>query len=195
MMSSDLMREGGGLASIAAGLLLVVGHVVNLGGHPEYGRVLGEILVLTAHLSLVFALVALYAAQAEQSGLLGALGMILSVVGTTIVCGVVLVEVAGASGVNVAGVLEAGVSGATSFVGGLAFLIGLIVLGIATMRAGVFPRWGGLLLIVGDVVFGAGSFAGAAASIVSVVGAAITCAGFVWLGLRLWSAGQRIGVG
>jgi hypothetical protein len=193
-MSSDLIRKGGGLASIAAGLLLVVGHVVNLGGHPEYGRVLGEILVLTAHLSLVFALVALYAAQAEQSGLLGALGMILSVVGTIIVCGVVLVEVAGASGVNVAGVLEAGVSGATSFVGGLAFLIGLIVLGIATMRAGVFPRWGGLLLIVGDVVFGAGSFAGAAASIVSVVGAAITCAGFVWLGLRLWSTRQPMRV-
>jgi hypothetical protein len=156
--------------------------------------VLGEILVLTAHLSLVFALVALYAAQAEQSGLLGALGMILSVVGTIIVCGVVLVEIAGASGVSVAGVLEAGVSGATSFVGGLAFLIGLTVLGIATMRAGVFTRWGGLLLIVGDVVFGAGSFAGAAASIVSVVGAAITCAGFVWLGLRLWSTRQPMRV-
>ena len=193
-MSSDLIRKGGGLASIAAGVLLLVGHVVNLGGHPEYGSVLGEILVFTAHLALVFALVALYAAQAEQSGLLGALGMILSVVGTTIVCGVVLVEIAGASGVSVAGVLEAGVSGAISLVGGLAFLIGLILFGIATMQAGVFPRWGGLLVIVGDVVFGAGSFAGAVAPIISVVGAAITCAGFVWLGLSLWSAGQRVGV-
>ena len=187
MTSSKLIWQGGGLASIVAGLLLLVGHVVNLGGHPEYGRVLGEILVLIAHLALIFALVALYAAQAERSGLLGALGMILSVVGTTIVCGVVLVEIAGASGANVAAVLEAGASGIISLLGGLAFLIGLILFGIATMWAGVFPRWAGVLVIVGDVVFGTGSFAGAAAPTISVVGAAITCAGFVWLGLSLLS--------
>jgi hypothetical protein len=62
------------------------------------------------------------------------------------------------------------------------------------MRAGVFPRWAGPLLIVGDVVFGAGSFAGAAASIVFVFGALITCAGFVWLGLSLLLSGSRSSV-
>ena len=62
------------------GLLLLLGHILDLGGDPEYGTVLGGALVLTAHVVLVFALVALYAAQAEQSGLLGSLGMVLSVV-------------------------------------------------------------------------------------------------------------------
>jgi hypothetical protein len=53
------------------------------------------------------------------------------------------------------------------------------------MRAGVFPRWAGVLLIVGDVVFGAANFSGSAALIVEVVGALITCAAFAWLGLSL----------
>jgi hypothetical protein len=98
MSSSNLIRTGGGLASAAAGLLLALGHLLDLGGDLEYGTVLGGALVLTAHVVLIFALVALYAAQAQQSGLLGSLGMVLSVVGTTLVSGVVLVEIAGASG-------------------------------------------------------------------------------------------------
>jgi hypothetical protein len=190
LSTSNLVRLGGGLASATAGVLLLLGHILNLGGDPEYGTLPGASSVLIAHVFLVFALVALYAAQAEQSGLLGGLGMVLGVTGTTLVSGVVLVEIAGASGAEVDAVFAAGVSGMLSVLGGLAFFIGLILFGIATMRAGVFPRWAGLLLIVGDVVFGAGDFFGSAAPIVFVVGALITCAGLVWLGLALMSARQ-----
>jgi hypothetical protein len=84
-------------------------------------------------------------------------------------------------------VLGAGTSGTLSLLGGLAFFVGLILLGIATMRAGVFPSGAGPLLILGDVVFAAASFSGSAALVVEVVGAAITCAAFVWLGLALLS--------
>jgi hypothetical protein len=187
MSSENLVRTGGGLASAAAGLLLLLGHILDLRGNPEYGTVLGGTLVLTAHVVLVFALVALYAAQAEQSGLLGSLGMALSVIGTTLVSGVVLVEIAGASGAEVDAVLGAGLPGMLALLGGLTFLIGLILFGVATMRAGVFHRWAGLLLIVGDVVFGAGSFAGSAATIFEILGALITCAALMWLGLSLLS--------
>jgi hypothetical protein len=192
MSSSKFVRFGGGLASASAGILLLVGHLLNLGGDPQYGTVLGSLSVLTAHVLLVFALVALYTAQAEESGLLGTLGMVLSVVGTTLASGVILVEIAGASGAEVGAVLEAGLTDALALLAGLAFLIGLILLGVATMRAGVFPYWAGLLLIAGDVVFGAASFAGAASLIVKVIGALITCAAFVWLGLALLS-GTRSG--
>src|SRR5215213_8924804 len=171
MPSSNLIRTGGGLASAAAGLLLLLGHLLDLGGDPEYGTVLGGTLVLAAHVVLVFALVALYAAQAEQSGLLGSAGMVLGVVGTTLVSGVVLVEIAGASGAKVDDVFGAAPPSALALLGGLAFLIGLILFGAATMQAGVFPRLAGLLLIVGDVVFGVGSFAGSAATIFEIVGA------------------------
>jgi hypothetical protein len=173
---------------VVAGILLLLGHLLDQGGDPEYGTVLGSCAVLTAHVVLVFALVALFAAQAERVGVLGALGMmILSVVGTTLASGTVLVEIAGASGAEVAAVTGADLSGALSLLGGLAFLIGLVLFGIATMRAGVFPRWAGALLILGDAVFGAASFSGSAASIVEVVGASITCAAFAWLGLILLS--------
>jgi len=189
MPSSNLIWTWGGLASAAAGLLLLLGHLFDLGGNSEYGTVFGGSLILTAHVVLVFGLVALYAAQVEQSGLLGGLGIVLSVVGTTLVSGVVLVEIAGASGAEVENVLGARLPGALALLGGLAFLIGLILFGAATMRAGVFPRWAGLLLIVGDAVFGLGSFAGSAATIFEIVGALITCVALLWLGLSLLSGG------
>jgi hypothetical protein len=184
MPSSNLVRTGGGLASAAAGILLLLGHLLDLGGDSEYGTVIGGTLVLTAHLVLVFGLVALWAAQAERGGLLGIIGMVLGVAGTTLVCGVVLVEIAGASGAEVEDVLGAGLPAALVL---LAFLVGLILFGVATMRAGIFPRWAGLLLIAGDVVFGLGSLAGSAATIFEILGAAITCAALVWLGASLLS--------
>ena len=61
MSPSAATRWGGGLTSVAAGLLLLLGHIVNLGGGPEFGTVLGETLVLGAYALLVFALVALWA--------------------------------------------------------------------------------------------------------------------------------------
>ena len=189
MSTSNLIRTGGGLASAAAGILLLLGHLLDLGGETEYGTVLGGALVLAAHLVLVFGLVALWAAQSERSGILGVLGMIFGVAGTTLVCGVVLVEVAGASGAEVDAVLGAGLPAALALLAGLSFLIGLILFGVATMLAGVFPRWAGLLLIAGDVVFGLGSFAGSAATVFEILGAAITCAAFVWLGASLLSGG------
>jgi hypothetical protein len=187
MSPSAATRWGGGLTSVAAGVLLLLGHIVNLGGDPEYGTVLGEVLVLSAHALLVFALVSLWAVQAEPSGSLGAAGMVLSVLGTVLNCAAVLAEIAGASGADVDPVVGQGVSGTITLLGGLAFLIGLILFGVATMRAGVLPRWAGPLLILGDVVFAVGTFAGSAALVVEVVGALITCAAFVWLGLALLS--------
>jgi hypothetical protein len=68
--------------------------------------------------------------------------------------------------------------------GGLASIVAGILL-----LLGHLPRWAGILLIVGDVEFGAASFSGSAALIVEVVGALITCAAFVWLGLALLSGG------
>lgn len=188
MNPSNFARLGGALASVAGGVLLLLGHLFNVGGDPEYGTVLGSISVLIAHLLLVFALVALYAAQAESSGVLGGAGMVLAVVGTILVCGVVLVEVAGASGQEVEGLLSSGVSGVISVVAVLTFFFGLILFGAATMRAGVFARWAGVLLIAGELVFAAGGFFGAASSWVYVLGAAITGAALVWLGLSLAAA-------
>ncbi len=113
--------------------------------------------------------------------------MVLGVAGTTLVCGVVLVEIAGASGAEVDAVLAVGLPAGLALLGGLGFLVGLILFGFATMHADVFPRWAGLLLIAGDVALGLGSLAGAAATIFEILGAATTCVALVWLGLSLLS--------
>ena len=186
MSPSTLARTGGGPASVAAGVLLLLGHLANLGGDQDYGTVLGSDLVLAAHALLVFALVALYAAQAERGGLLNSLAMVPSVLGTTLNCAAIFGEIAGAAGKDVNAVLTSGVTGALTLLGGLAFLVGLILLGVAIGRAGVFPRRAGLVLIAGDVVF---------APSVEVAGAALTGAAFAWLGWALLrgAAGRRVG--
>ena len=176
---------GGGLTSIVAGALLVAGHLFDFGSPVGTGAVIGKSFILVAHLLTILALIGIYAAQVARMRLLGHVGMVLSVLGTALVSGVVLVEIAGASGADVEAVLAGGVAGMLATLAGLAFFVGLILFGIATMRAAVFPRWAGLLLIAGDLVFAAGTSAGTAAPIFTFGGAVLTCAGFGWLGLTL----------
>jgi hypothetical protein len=84
MAPSSLVRVGGALASIVAGAFVALGQLINLGGTQEYGTVFGQNLVLISHVAFVFAFVGLYAAQAERSGILGQLGMVLGTIGTTL---------------------------------------------------------------------------------------------------------------
>ncbi len=185
--ASSSIWLGSGLTSILAGALLVAGHLFDFGSPVGVGAVIGKSFILISHLLMVLALVGIYAAQVTRMRLVGHLGMTLSVLGTALVSGVVLVELAGASGVEVEAVLAGGVAGMLATLAGMAFFVGLILFGIATMRAAVFPRWAGLLLIVGDLVFAASTSAGTAAPIFTIGGAVLTCAGFVWLGVRVAS--------
>jgi hypothetical protein len=176
---------GSGVASIAAGMLLMLGHLVDGGASGAGTTVTGLSMVLAAHLLMVLALVGIYAAQASRMRLVGQLGMILSVLGTALVSGVVLVEIAGAGGAAVADVFAGGVAGMLAMLAGLGFFVGLLLFAIGMIRARVFPRGGALLLIAGDLVFAAASFAGTAASFLIIGGAILTGAGFVCLGLLL----------
>jgi hypothetical protein len=184
---------GSGLTSIVAGALLVAGHLFDFGSPVGTGAVIGKSFILVAHLLTVLALLGIYTAQVARMRLVGHVGMVLSVLGTALVSGVVLVEIAGASGAEVDAVLAGGVAGMLATLAGLAFFVGLILFGIATMRAAVFPRWAGLLLIVGDLVFAASTSAGTAAPIFTFGGAVLTCAGFVWLGLTVMARARSAG--
>jgi hypothetical protein len=176
---------GSGVASVVAGLLLMLGHLVDGGASGAGTTVTGLSMVLAAHLLMVLALVGSYAAQALHMRLVGPLGMILSVLGTALVSGVVLVEIAGAGGATVEDVLAGGVAGMLATLAGLAFFVGLLLFAIGMIRAQVFPRGTGMLLIAGDLVFAAASFAGAVALFFIIGGAILTGAGFAWLGLLL----------
>jgi hypothetical protein len=64
------------------------------------------------------------------------------------------------------------------------FVLGGLLLGIATMRARVFSRWAGLLLIVGAVLNPVSFVSG----IVGTVAVVLLTFGFGWMGYMLLSA-------
>ena len=189
MAPSSLVRVGGALASIVAGAFVALGQLINLGGTQEYGTVFGQNLVLISHVAFVFAFVGLYAAQAERSGILGQLGMVLGTISTTLVAASVFMELAGASGATAAGAALEGVGSLSVYniVGPLVFLAGIILFGVAVMRAGVFTHWTGWLLIIGAVLGLLGGIV--AVQIIFALGAVVAGVGFAWLGWELLSGG------
>lgn len=73
---------------------------------------------------------------------------------------------------------------------GLGYMLGYILFGVATMRAGVLPRWAGLMLILGSVLFlisEAVSFDASLSHLIVTIGDVIFGSGFVWLGHALRS--------
>jgi hypothetical protein len=183
-MTIALSKRLGGLSSVISGVLLFIAHVLNLGASNGVGTVWGQTLVLSAHLLLVFAFFWLYTAYGSQIGLLGLLGMISGIVGTVLVTTIVFVEIASASGTQVNAVFETSVTRSIHNFGPLLFVMGMILFGLSLLREKALPRSGGILLIVGTLVFAGGSLAGEAEAVISMIGAAFTGVGFVWLGLR-----------
>ncbi|MFC1481398.1 hypothetical protein ACFL6E_04025 [Candidatus Neomarinimicrobiota bacterium] len=65
---------------------------------------------------------------------------------------------------------------------GLLFIPGLLILGAATIHAGILPRWGAVLFTIGGPLFGIGG----TLFVVRTIGVILFMAGLVWLGLALW---------
>jgi hypothetical protein len=82
-------------------------------------------------------------------------------------------------------VLVAGIAGMLAMLAGLGLFVGWLLFALGTMRVRALARGAGLLLMVGDLVFGASSSAGVAAPLLVIGGAILTGAGFIWLGLLL----------
>lgn len=185
MSSTRVFKQVGGIGAVVSGILFFLAHLLNLFGNSEYGTVPGASLVFAAHLAVVFAFIGLYEVQAGPKGGAGLIGMLLGIIGTVIVCAIAFAEIAGASGVDVKPVLNSSVPAFIGF-GSLLFVAGMILSGVSAMQSAVLPRWGGVLLIAGTLVFASGSFTtGYAETVISAAGGAVTGAGFIWLGLSL----------
>lgn len=97
--------------------------------------------------------ITIYAAQVQLAGKLGFAGFLLSVSGSTLYSAPIFVLMAGTSGVSTWHDLWGFAMGNILPLGATIFLIGSILLGVATRRAGVFPRNAGLLLIIGSTLW------------------------------------------
>ena len=189
-----------GVANLLAGVTLIIHALL----HPQgtSAAATQESLWLPAHvigyigfILGMFGIVGLLAGQigALKSG--GVAGFAMAFAGQTITAGIVFFDsfVAPVLGrdapslLDTQGPLFGGPVGIVVIIGGLLVTIGYITFGIATMRAGVLPRWGALLVVLGSW-FG---LVAAFSHIAFVVGAVIFGIGNVWLGYGLWSAGSR----
>jgi hypothetical protein len=146
--------------------------------------------VLLLHLGLV----GLYARQAEQTGRLGLVGFVLAFMGTALV-GSILVFASTILPL-IAAEAQAIFDRAARppdfllpvFI--LGFGLGWILLGVATMRAGMLPRWSGLLLIIGVTLFmisEAAPFEATLAHTLVTAGDILFGLGLMWIGYALWS--------
>ncbi len=186
-MASNLVRWGGPAAILSGALLIVL---VLLSEVAPDGFFYLVILVL---LPLVVALYALHARQAGRSGLLGRIGFVVALIGTG---GLAVLFAA----VGVAEALSGfdpdegpAALGLLLFLLFLTFMVGMVLFGIATIRAGVLPRIAAVLFAFGlpagfliDVLTGA-FFDEEATPWGFYIGPPAFAVGLIWLGYALWS--------
>jgi hypothetical protein len=170
MTSSALVRIGA-LAAIAGGGLLLVGELWSLlamitagetGKFSEFAATSSWSVVtamyLIGALLLLVALVGLYARQSEEVGALGVAGFLAALISTGLLVGMMWMSAfvvptlalevpAFLNAEQLAGPLDAGL-----MFSGVAVGVGWALFGVATLRAGVFPRVATIVLTVGAVL-------------------------------------------
>jgi hypothetical protein len=145
--------------------------------------------LLVSGLLLLFGLLGIYARQVEQVGVLGMLGFAAAFIGTSIFCGFMILEAflpeptVTPSDLADPGQLFGNPNAVVYLLYSLIQSIGIILLGVPTMRAGVLPRWAALLTIIGVVPAAFGLLLPAA---VAWIGRLALGAGLAWLGSALW---------
>jgi hypothetical protein len=201
--TSALMRWAGASA-VAAGLCFIVIGIF----HPE--NVPSAVTTATwinAHIAAfalgffgLFGMAGLYARQAEKTGWLGLAGFLLFSAWMTLVSGFSFVEafilpklatespafVEGFLGVvtGVPSTIDFGILPTLWTISGPMYILGPVLFGIATFRAGILPRWAGALLALNIVFVPLGAVIPAAYQPMIMVPVGLAMA---WLGYALFA--------
>jgi hypothetical protein len=138
-----------GVALVAAALVLGVSLAMQwLWPAERLPAPLGSLLVLMGSMLLMLALPGMYARQAEAAGWLGMVGHVLLAIGN-----VLLIGFAAAPLFNPAirGLDEE--ESVTAGLLALVLILGFLLTAVAMLRAAVYPRWSGILLLAAGVGF------------------------------------------
>lgn len=184
MSSSNLVRWGALGAMLAAiawtisgltAFALVQSPATNMGPTGSLSWYFIESSDAIAEAGMMVAVLGLHARQFPSYGRLGMAGSIVAFVGTACVFLSTVLWLLTHNGDGVVGLLFS--------LGGLGVLVGFPILGLATLRAGVLPRWCGLLLVGWLMYFPLIFF------LLDFYGEARALFGFVFLALSyaLWS--------
>ena len=196
-MSSVTLYRASGLALLLGAVLFIVGSILSFAGAPLTPIWLVATGVWISGMVLgLLGLPGIVARQASRAGWLGFVGFLLTFLGWFLLTGFYVGDdlilspwldalaphVYAQWFVNPAVAVSMHV--ANSLLGG-----GGALLGIATMRAGVFPRWAGLPIIA-SAVFALGSFVIGSLGSVSLtsVAAGLVVLGLGWMGYALVTA-------
>lgn len=187
----------GGLLYALGALLHPVGEGVAAVSDPNWvpAHLVYWVSIILLHLGLV----GLYAHQAEKAGRLGVVGFVLAFAGTALVGSIVLAAatLTPLIAAETPGVFEQATTlpGFLVPVFVLGFGLGYVLFGVATMRAGVLPRWSGLLVAVGVTLFVIAEAVplGTGAAHALVTGGDILFGlGLVWMGYALWRSRNAV---
>jgi hypothetical protein len=106
-----------------------------------------SLLLLLSSIALLLSLPAVYARQAGAAGWLGLAGHAL------LQTGILLLVVVASAPLAYPSIKVAPGESSVAFGLGIALTLGLLLTGVATVRADVFPRWAGILLLAATVGF------------------------------------------
>lgn len=185
-MTEIALRGSGALLVVGAALLGSA--IVSISLRPVEGQVFSSgvsLLLLLAAVALLLSLPALYARQAGAAGWLGLAGHAL------LQAGIVLLVVLAATPL-LHPALKAGAPQHPVVFGlGIALTFGLLLTGLATLRAGVFPRGAGLLLLAATAGFFFDFFVAEflpplTGQIGSAIFGVLLALALAWMGVMLW---------
>jgi hypothetical protein len=149
MSDTRNLVRGGGIGAVVAAVIYLTFSVSSLqggmqgdgGGNSFLDPAFGYVLASVALLGQLAAIASLHVLQKERYGRLGATGALVAFVGFGLQLMVQLIGI-----VTGLILLEGAV---LAYLGILTPFVGLVILGIATIRAQMLPRWFGVLLIIG----------------------------------------------
>ena len=177
-----------------SGILLVVGAVllgiaiVIISLKPVVNQVFSpgvSLLLLLSSILLLLSLPAMYARQANAAGWLGLTGHVL------LQTGVLLLVVVAAPALLYPSLNQAPGESWTAFLLGIALALGLLLTGIATVRAGIYPRGAGSLLLAAMAGFFFTFFVAEflpplAGQLGSAIFGILLALSLAWIGVALW---------
>lgn len=177
-----------------SGLFLIVGAfllgaaIVKISINPVIGQSLSPssaLLLLLCSILLLVSLPGMYSRQASASGWLGLAGYVL------LQAGMVLLVVIASTPILYPSLKVSTVENPAVFLLGIALTLGLLLTGIATIQAGVFPRWSGILLLAATagfffVFFVAEFLPPIAGQFGSALFGALLAVSLAWIGFSMW---------
>jgi hypothetical protein len=196
MSSSNLIRWGG-LAVLLGGVLWGLHEVgwyffvtdQHQHPYPQPQATIFWVIFLMANLFVLLGLPALYARQAEQAGTLGLIALVVVFFGMALSTGLAwfgafiqpglheLQGLAEGAGVTMQEPILAGVGFVVSL---MLHVLGWILFGLASLRAGVLPRWAVVLAMVGPLFWLLSEATGFSLPL------PVFAIGLAWLGFALW---------